>query len=494
MADVRYRFGVLERSGFILGLRLTQALLLAAGAAFAIAILTASPTSMGLVAAGAIGVVVAAGVFLPVSGRTLDQWAPVLFHWFKGSLLGERLFTSGQPQTGHTIGECPQPDLPSTLRAVSILSMPVAGGDRHIGILKDARAGTYVGILAVRGRSFALLDGPEKARRLATWAGVLAGLAREGGVIHRVQWVERTIPDAGDDVGDYLRDTLAVPASAASVRSYLEVVEEAGPVTREHEVFVALQIHAGRAGRAIAAAGGGDAGAAEVMRRELVGLSTRLLGADIAVDGALTPRLVARLLRTSFNPFDNAALAQINGQGTEREGTSVVNAGPMAAEAEWSRYHADGAWHATYWVAEYPRVDVDPDFLAPLLLRTEHLRTVAITMEPVPPMKAIRSVEAARTASLADDELRERHGFVTTARRRREQEGLVQHENDLSNGHALFRFTGFVTVTAATPHELEFACGEIEQAAGQSYLDLRRLNGEQDLAFTFTLPLCRGLG
>ncbi len=493
MADARYRFGVLERSGVILGLRVPQVLLLALGATAAISLLTAAPSGLGLAAAGVVAVVTAGAVFVPVGGRTLDQWIPVLAHWATNSA-GGRVFVSRQPQIGHTVGIYEQPDLPATLPGISILTFPVRGSDREIGIVKDESTGTYTGVLAVRGRSFALLDGPDKSRRLATWAGVLAGLAREGGVVHRIQWIERTVPDPGDDIGNYLRANLALPLNAPSVRSYLQVVDEAGPVTREHEVLVALQVHAAKASRAIATAGGGDEGAAEVVRRELTSLSTRLLGADIAVEGALTPRLVARAFRSAFDPFNEANLARIGARDGAREGTSVANAGPMGAETHWSRYRSDGAWHATYWIAEYPRVDVDADFLAPLLLQGEQLRTVAVTMEPVPPMKAIRSVEAARTASLADDELRETHGFVATARRRREQEGLLQHENDLSKGHALFRFTGFITVTAPTEEDLEFACGEVEQVAGQSFLDLRRLNGEQDRAFTFTLPLCRGLG
>jgi hypothetical protein len=40
---------------------------------------------------------------------------------------------------------------------------------------------------------------------------------------------------------------------------------------------------------------------------------------------------------------------------------------------------------------------------------------------------------------------------------------------------------------------LEEACSEIEQQAQQARLELRRLYGEQDVAFTCTLPLCRGL-
>ncbi|MBA2426759.1 MAG: hypothetical protein H0V60_06720 [Actinobacteria bacterium] len=47
---------------------------------------------------------------------------------------------------------------------------------------------------------------------------------------------------------------------------------------------------------------------------------------------------------------------------------------------------------------------------------------------------------------------------------------------------------------AATPEELEAACGEVEQAAGQSWLDLRLLYGQQAEAFTWgALPICRGL-
>ena len=98
----------------------------------------------------------------------------------------------------------------------------------------------------MRGKSFALLDGPEKARRLASWAGILSGLAREGGVVHRFQWVERTVPDPGNEIGNYLKENIAVPLDSVIARSYLEVVDEAGPVTQEHEIFVAVQIHAGR--------------------------------------------------------------------------------------------------------------------------------------------------------------------------------------------------------------------------------------------------------
>jgi hypothetical protein len=48
-------------------------------------------------------------------------------------------------------------------------------------------------------------------------------------------------------------------------------------------------------------------------------------------------------------------------------------------------------------------------------------------------------------------------------------------------------------VSARTSEELERNCSEIEHAAQMARLELLRLYGQQEEAFTYTLPLCRGL-
>lgn len=475
------------------GLRGPQVALVFAVALIALFALRSLPPGLGILTAIATLLLGAITIFIPVAGRTADEWLPVIVGWLARSLSSRRRFVSNVAVAGQGRRPGAQPHFPSALADVVLLAHAVPGSNTPIGVAKERRLGTYTGVLAVRGKAFALLDATEKARRLSAWAGILSGLAREAGLVHRIQWVERTVPDPGDEIGEYLKDNIAVPLDSALARSYLEVVDDAGPVTQEHEVFVALQVSAARSARAIKAAGGGDVGACEVVRRELTSLSNSLMNTEVAIEGALTPRLLAHALRTSFDPASRRTLASIGSRTQERAGTSIVNAGPMAAEEGWNALRSDGAWHATYWIAEWPRVDADPDFLAPLLLRTEAMRTVAVTMEPVSPMKAIRSIEAARTSAAADEELRNRAGFVTTTRRQREQDSLADHERDLSDGHAFYRFAGFVTVTAASREELATACGEIEEAAARSFLDIRRLNGEQALAFTYTLPLCRGL-
>ncbi|MDQ3876986.1 MAG: type VII secretion protein EccE [Actinomycetota bacterium] len=493
MADTpRYRFAPLERRGVLAGLRVSQLVVIASAGLVSVA--AARSLSPPGALATFVALVTAAGVvgFVPVSGRTIDEWLPIVASWGLQAVLGRRRFiVCLQSGASRIVGD-PQPDLPRPLSGIELLSHPVPGAEAAMGVIKDGRAGTFTAVLSVRGKSFALLDAPDKARRLGSWASVLSSLAREGGAVHRIQWVERTVPEPGDEIGNYLKDNLAVPIDSLIARSYLEVVDDAGPVTQHHETFVALQIHAGRAARAIKSAGGGDVGACEVLRRELTALATKLATAEVRVEGALTPRLVAKAVRTAFDPSCRAQLALVESRDAGRAGTSVVNAGPMAAEATWSAYRTDDSWHRTYWIAEWPRVDAGPDFLAPLLLRTECMRTVAVTMEPVSTLKAIRRVESARTSAAADEELRNRAGFVTTTRRSREHEALASNERDLSDGHAFYQFAGCITVTASSGDELERACGEIEEAAGRSLLDLRPMNGQQDVAFTYTLPLCRG--
>jgi hypothetical protein len=121
------------------------------------------------------------------------------------------------------------------------------------------------------------------------------------------------------------------------------------------------------------------------------------------------------------------------------------------------------------------------------------MRTVSVTMEPVPPLKAMRAVGFAKTADFADEELRQKLGFIGTAKRRNQSEAVARREQELADGHADVRFSGWITVTADSPDGLAEACGEVEHAAGQSRLELQRCDGEQDLCFSYTLPLGRGL-
>jgi len=164
----------------------------------------------------------------------------------------------------------------------------------------------------------------------------------------------------------------------------------------------------------------------------------------------------------------------------------------MAVEPCWDAVRTDGVWHAVYWIAEWPRVEVTPDFLGPLLFAPLR-RSLSLVMEPIGPLRAARQVAQSRTADLADGELRRRGGFLVTARHARERESVEARDTELADGHAQFRFSGYLTVTADSREELTAASSALEQAAGQARLEVRLLYGQQDAALLCGIPVGRGL-
>jgi hypothetical protein len=361
-----------------------------------------------------------------------------------------------------------------------------------VAVIHDRAERTYGVVLAASGPGFALLGREGQAGRVQSWSGVLASLARQGTLVHRLQWVERSLPDAGVEIRRHFA-TRRTPSDTDAVRSYAALLDGESLDARRHEVLLLLSVHGGHAARALRAAGGGDRGACAVVLREAASLCRRLGEAGVAAQGPLGPRALSAVLRRGFDTDASMrarADAEVSAAGVHA-GT-VADPWPSALAADWARVRVDGTWHATYWIAEWPRVDVGPDFLAPLLLAGIR-QSVSVVMEPVSPVRAARRVEQARTADIADAELRRRGGFLATARRRREAEVLARREGELADGHGQYRFTGYVTVTVEEDAHLEEVCGQVEQAAARAGLELRRCYGDQAHAFTCSLPLGRGL-
>ena len=494
-SEVRYRFGPLERRGLIGNLRAGQVLVFGAAVLLAILTVQAFKNGFGLALAVLELSLGATATFVPLHGRTLNEWIPVMASFLGRRLTGRHAWRSQAPEAGTSFehGDIPV-KLPDALGRLELIAFPFRGVE--LGVIADRTNGTYTATIQARARSFVLLDPQDKASRLAGWAGVIAGLAREGSPISRVQWIERTVPEDRNALGRYLREAMdpSIGLDAAPLQSYLRLTYGAGPVTEQHELFVVLQVSAGKAARAIRQAGGKDTGACVVLARELETLARRLESAEVEVLHALGPRRLAAAIRLAYDPHARSSLARLaNADPAREEGVSARNAWPRLAETHWDHYRTNDVYHATYWIAEWPRLDVGPDFMAPLLVQTRCMRTVSVTMEPVPPLKAMRAVGFAKTADVADEELRAKLGFIGTARRRNQAEAVARREQELADGHADVRFSGYVTVTADDLESLHESCGEVEHAAGQSRLELQRCDGEQDLAFTYTLPLCRGL-
>ncbi|MDQ1442782.1 MAG: hypothetical protein QOG97_3010 [Acidimicrobiaceae bacterium] len=478
----RYRFPPLERRGLIAGISGTQLAVAAGGCMVALAVLRVVPGPFGPLSAVSVVVATGAATCWNIAGRTPGGWVPIAASWLRRRTAQPH--RSDVPQVGTTLDGPPRAVPPTALAGVRISAAPEVPGSPPIGVVRDAKAGTLTAMLAVHGRSFSLLDPTEKQRRLDAWGAVLAGLCRDGSPIHRIQWIERATPGDRDGLRRYLDESGRPPVGAGddARESYGELISGAGPVGHNHASLVVVAINVRKAARASRAFGRGQAAACGVLRRELRLLQGQLRQAELVVDRVLTVGEVAAGFRAACDPH----------RGSAGGGAAGV-AWPMASDERWTTWQADGSWHATYWIAEWPRIEVGPDFLSPLLLATAGCRVASVVLAPIPPARAAREVEAARTADLADEQLRQKAGFLTTARRQREAEGVIRRESELADGHAEFRFSGYVGVSAVNQEELDVACAEIEQAARQSNLELRRLYGQQAEAFTWTLPLARGL-
>lgn len=442
--STRYRFGPRSTRGLVAGWRAGQILVAGAGALVALGAVHSLGGASG-VGLGLLAVALALAISLwPVAGRPAESWAPILAR----HLLRRAGSPRGRPRTARA----PAGGLLGGL----VLSSREHGPFGELGIIEDRIGGTVSAALAAGGTGFALLDEEEKSSAVAAWSDALAALAREG-ALRSVQWIATSRPAQ-------IRAAVPIGPSRAAA-GYAAFLEEIRPRLWEREVLVTVTA---KTGAARSRGGGG----AEVLGHLLAELSERLRAAGLVVGPPLGMAALERAVASAFGLPGLAADVEV--------------------EERWHALRTGTSWHATYWVSEWPRSEVGPAVLVPLLVATSQRRTVTMTMTPLPPISAVRRAERERTAGASDAELRRRHGFTQTARARAEQELRQQREGELAEGHAAYLFSGYVSVTADDEAGLARACAEAEQSAALCQLELRRLYGQQHEAWLCALPAGRG--
>lgn len=465
MASERtYRFEPLERRGLLLGLGAGQLAVLGMALVAGVAMVTHWPGVKGL-AAGAGALAVAGALCRPVVGRPPAHWAGLAL-----SFAGRRREQVSQPP-GHdrlVPGLC----LPAAVfvPGVRLHQLGATADGPALGVLVDERMGTVAAVLRARGGPFCLADGIEKDALVAGWASVLESLAAGRSNLARFQWCQRAVPADSEALLAHLRR--AGDPSSPGLAGQAARVSGAGARSWRHETLLVVSMRR-RPGR-----GAPVPEDALALRNELRSLRTQLRAAGILCEGALDGQGVARALGGYLVPAPGGA------------GHSYP--WPLAFDEHWSEVRGDGLWHRTYWVAEWPRSRVGPDFLTPLLMGTGR-RSFSVTMAPVPPEQAMRDAEASRTAQIADSHLRAQGGFLETAKHRRQAEAVEGREAELADGRAAFRLSGYVSVSAAERAGLDAASAELERSAASAQLCLRPLYGQQREALSWALPMGRGL-
>ena len=472
------QFSRLTKRGIMLGLSLPQLVVLGVAILAVVASLYTGG-GMGLAWTSPLWSSAALVAVIPAGGRKIIEWVPILARWVARTYLGQLIYRRRiiKPRPAGTLA------LPGDAAALRELEDPETGA----AMIHDPHAQTITAILGVSHPAFVLLDPGEQQRRVSGWGRVLAATCRSGRIA-RIQVSERTLPDSGSGLAEWWR-THGTNDGSWAATTYAELIERAGPAGERHATTISLALDMKAAARQIRTSGGGMRGAAVVLRQEMTTMTTALRAAELTSTGWLTPGEVAVILRSAYDPAAAPALERHGALGRD-----LATAGPVAVTETWDRLRSDSAFHAVLWINEWPRSQVFPGFLAPLVLSNGILRTLALHYTPVRADQAARDLRRKKTELISDASQRRKIGQVEDASASAELDDVLQQEADLTAGHGVLRVSGLISVSAPTVDELDAAVAAVEQAAIQASCETRRLVGQQAVAFAAAaLPLCRSV-
>jgi hypothetical protein len=470
------KFSRLSRRGVLLGLSGSQLVVVGMGAVALVFALYLGGGALLLYVAPML-LVCAVLAWVGIGGRKLVEWLPVVARWAWRSTGGQLLFRRRivRPRPVGTLA------LPGDAARLRQWLDPESGAV----MIHDPHRSTLTAVVSVTHPAFILLDPIEQQRRVASWGRVLATACRSGRIAS-LQVMERTLPDSGRGLAQWWSRHGMQDDSWTST-TYAELIDRAGPAGERHASTVSISLDMKAAGRAIRAAGGGNRGAAAVLRQEMSTITAALRAADLAPSAWLEPGDLAVILRSAYDPGVAGALERHGELGRD-----LAAAGPVGVTERWSSVRSDSAHHCVLWVSEWPRSLVYPGFLAPVLLSSGVRRTFTLLYTPMRTDQAARDIRKKKTEYVSDASHRQRIGQIEDAQQSAEYHDVLQQEADLTAGHGILRTTGLIAVSAPDLDELERAVAHLEQAAIQASCETRRLWGQQAQAFAAAaLPLCR---
>lgn len=472
------KFSRVSRRGVLLGLSAPQ--LVTASIAIAIIVLALYlGGGEALTWASPAWATVIALTWMPIAGRRAVEWIPVASHWGARTARKQTTYRKRitKPRPAGTLA------LPGDAASLRMHVDPDTGAV----MVHDPHNATLTALLEVSHPAFVLLDPGEQERRVHAWGRVLATTCRSTSIA-RLQVLERTLPDSGTGLAQWW-ETHGHNDGSWVAGIYQDLIDRAGPAGERHVTTISLALDMRAASRSIRSAGGGIKGAAAVLRQEMTTLTSALRTADLRPTAWYTPGQLAIMLRSAYDPQVASTLDRSGDLGHD-----LATAGPVAVDEHWNRLRTDSAYHAVLWVSDWPRSQIYPGFLAPLLLSSGIRRSFTLLCDPVRSDQAARSIRKLRTEYVSDAAQRAKVGQIEDAQQTAEYQDVLRQESDMISGHGVLRYTGLITISADTETELESAVAAIQQAAIQASLETRLLVGQQASAFTAAaLPLCRGI-
>jgi hypothetical protein len=351
-------------------------------------------------------------------------------------------------------------------------------------MVHDPHRQTLSVVVAVSHPAYVLLSPGDQQSRVTAWGRLLGSLSKSG-YCSAVQVLEATVPDPGTGVaGWYERHGIHDGGWADS--NYAELLVQSSHGSSTHRTTITVSLDMRRAAKPIREAGRGVKGAAAVLRGQMEVLSYSLRAAELRVDGWLDNASLAVMVRQAYDP---AA-----GLRAGSPGASLRTAGPVGISEHWDYLRHDSGYSSVLWISEWPRQNVAPSFLHPVVFAQGVRRSLTLVAHPLGASEALRKIRKEKTEAITDSAQKTRVGQIQDLSDRQEYEDVLAREQALIAGHADMEFSGFVTVTAPSRDELSAAVSQVEQAFGQAACETRVLFGRQSQGFVVsTLPFARSV-
>lgn len=280
------------------------------------------------------------------------------------------------------------------------------------------------------------------------------------------------------------RQKVKVPLSGEMVNpwlheSYLDLIEEAQdqPV---HELWLTIVLDARQLERRALAAGGGLRGFMEVAMGIMGNIETIVPTAGVRVQGWHTPRSVAALSRSAWDPDSTL---QISDREAEYEGAAPEEAGPMAVEVYPRYLWSDGWYHRTFTISEWPQALAKMGFLDDLIFAGDFRHTVTVVMKPKDLRAALRKTKNRKADHKTADNIRRKLDRPEDPEHELERENIDREEQELMMGNVPVDIVALVTVSGEDEEALESNCADLRSRAAQANCEIRQTFGQQDSAF-----------
>jgi hypothetical protein len=434
----------------------------------------------------------AIAAFIPVQGMPAAKMAVLwLSKQFRSAVGGTRTrFRPERPLVAATL------NLPGKFSNVQLwegekFAAAYNPGNRTVSITAE---------LEVDG--FLMMDNPERFDLSQQWASVLASFTQRPG-IKRVSLQERTVPTTIEPARQHFEDVLTRRGAdrASTVTSnYRAVMEGAERFAVSHRNYLTLTLDLVALQSQLKSLGGGKAAVQALARVEAGNVSSALAAANLNVRRWLNSREWAALVRTALDPD---SLAMIQNRSGEHAGVDPVAIGPMAFEEPRNNngvVRAEGSWHCTMWIHEWPRSMAQVGFIEPIVFARDPSTDEAVThifslvLTPVSVKHALKRIRTEKKVWRGNQRVKARRNENDSAEDRADWLALDDQEESIVQGHGEYRYGGYLTVSAPTEERLASAIAGVRNSMSRVGMEGQILYCQQAEALLLNaMPLGMGL-